>query len=377
MPLARACPLTPARAGLRGLQQQLLEMRRLLENYHILPPTVAAALIVEHGRATGDERVPREREQVELLTWLLDTPEIGQQPVASSGGGVRLRPPKLDPPPGAHPEEPFPPDEPEKLPDALREEEEQQEEDEPELPIIVATRWGGVRVAPPRLSAPLLESPDDQEEPPTEPPAKPPPAELALEPPPAETVQALLSMVDPPLEEQPVIQQGGGVRVIPHRLLPFLPPPSPEALAPEVDEALAPIEEAPIDPVEDGVVVLGGGARLPPPKLRPVALPAPALEVIEAIEDQHAAAGEEGPRGSGFTGNRELFLSAMQEGIDPLDVPPDAPIEEAALHPGVNGGYGIKYVCRSRRRDLWATPLLPLCLRPLAPPLPASLRCSC
>lgn len=307
-------------------------MRRLLENYHILPPTIAASLIVEYGRVTGSEQVPKEREQVELLSWLLDTPELGSQPVVEHGGGVRLRPKKLDPPPGAIQDLDEEADDEVLSPEAdVFDSDHDEYDDEEDTPLIVATRWGGVRVAPHRL-----QRPEDVDKPPQS--AKPSPLP-ALSPASArvDTIRALLTTPDPPLDEKPIAPRGGGCRLVPPRLMPLVPPPPAEALAPEIDELLAPLEDAPIDPIgAQGLVSPGGGARLPPPRLLPLALPAAAMEIVEESEMQYAA-----PTGPAFVGNRELFLEAVSESCEPLEAL-DKPLEAVPLAPGPTGGFGIK-----------------------------------
>ena len=76
----------------------------------VLPPTLAAALSVEHAQVYGNARIPREAEQIELLGWILNDQISGTQPVTRNGGGLRLKPPALQRPPRLDAELPQEPD---------------------------------------------------------------------------------------------------------------------------------------------------------------------------------------------------------------------------------------------------------------------------
>eukprot|EP00966_Prymnesium_polylepis_P000591 13338-Prymnesium_polylepis.1 len=73
---------------LDNLPSQLDEMRRLLDEYAILPTTVAAVLIAEY-MSRNDDATPTERQQVDLLSEFINARVLSNAPLVGGpdGGG--------------------------------------------------------------------------------------------------------------------------------------------------------------------------------------------------------------------------------------------------------------------------------------------------
>ena len=285
--------------------------------------------------------------------------ELEAQPVLPQGGGCRLPPPRLTvvaagtPSHLQSPEElaatardapetvaiddqysaPPPYDEPPLVLAATIE-----EIVEPDPPIASAPSWG-IRVAPPKL-LPYL----------------PPAAPSVLEGEDAEEPEPLTALEDTPVKPDDV---GGGVRCPPPRLLAAATPSAVREAeeemvreaAEEADGGAAgpmevplagpinstrrelfiqpldtPLEEAPLQrgPLGES----GGGVRVKPPHLLPFVPPEPPETLCEAdgTDDMPTAASSHQ-----FTGNRELFLSAV--------APPLAALEESRVE---RSGGGVR-----------------------------------
>ena len=233
------------------VQQQLYQMKHRIEDQCTLPPTIAAALIASLTPALS--RVPTECEQIATLSSMINSPTSAHVPVASAGGGVRIRPPRL------LAEAPSPID----LEDdalSLR----PIEGAPPDMPPILEVSWlkpgtagfGGVCIAPPRLKPPVrsavLDGLLDAE------------TDAVMDA--SSPMVGELHAINAPLEDAPLVSgfDGGfGVRACPPRLLPYAPPVAPSLL----DQEEPPLTELEAQPLE----AYGGGARLPPPRLLPVA----------------------------------------------------------------------------------------------------------
>ena len=94
----KLAPYPVVKQAIKSLDKPWVEavasLRQQLEEYAILPPTIAAALMAEFARRTPDAPPATEKQQVDLLQFL----NLGRV-IIDNGTHIRVRPPKLGPAP--------------------------------------------------------------------------------------------------------------------------------------------------------------------------------------------------------------------------------------------------------------------------------------